>query len=160
MPTSRKRNAPLFGPADERLLQALRVHDEGLRALLCTLARRGVALRRAAPQRAGRWLDELAPHPLFKAGQFLFDLLEWEDFMLDGAPPPLLDANTVRVALDRVTQLLRSIGAALDGEAATAMTIDLAAGADGARLPALESSFYLFQEVVLGAISLLAQPQA
>ena len=30
-------------------------------------------------------------HPYYKGGQFLFDLLEWEDFMLDGEPPPLLD---------------------------------------------------------------------
>ena len=66
-----------FVPADLLLLATLRRHDQALRAVLCTLARHGVALRRDAPGRSAAWLDALSVHPVFKGGQFLFDLLEW-----------------------------------------------------------------------------------
>jgi hypothetical protein len=145
-----------FGQADWRLLDAIRLHDRSLRALLCTVARHGVALRLSAPVRAQAWLDQLARHPYFKGGQFLFDLLEWEDFMLDGDPPALLDAEAARVALDRIAQGLRSIAAAIDGEqVATALATLGAAGAHE-ELPPLESGFYLFNDVVLGGIALVA----
>ncbi len=143
-----------FAAADLRLLDVIRGHDRGLRTVLCTLARHGVALRRDQPQRATTWLDELAPHPMFKGGQFLFDLLEWEDFMLDGDAPPVLGANAVRLTLDRLAAALRVVGAGLEGIPIAPVTIDLA-GADSAEdLPALEAGFYLYHDVVLGALSL------
>ena len=144
-------------PADRQLLAALRLHDQGLRALLCTLARHGVALRLAAPARAQAWLDLLASHPYVKGGQFLFDLLEWEDFMLDGEAPPLVDTRAVRQALARVAQALRALSASLDG-AAGAMELAVGDGGDFAPvdLPALEPGFYLFNDVLLGSVALAA----
>lgn len=147
-----------FEPADLALLDALRQHDQGLRAILCTLARQGMALRRSAPARAAAWLDQLAPHPLLKGGQFLFDLLEWEDFMLDGAAPALLDAQSLRTVLDRLAGVLRGVGAALDGAApAPARSAGAETVADDS-LPPLNASRYLFHEVVLGAVALLTTP--
>lgn len=80
---------PAFGPADVALLRLLQAQNAVMRTALCTLARRGVAFRRREPDRTLAWIEVLSPHPMFKAGQFLFDLMEWEDFMLDGDPPPL-----------------------------------------------------------------------
>ncbi|PSL51898.1 putative repeat protein (TIGR01451 family) [Saccharothrix carnea] len=71
-----------------------------LREVLCTLARRGAAIRQDDPQRARQILDALAPWPFYKGGQFLFDLLEWEDFMIDGEPPPILSRATFGKLLD------------------------------------------------------------
>ncbi|RKT53714.1 lectin-like domain-containing protein [Saccharothrix australiensis] len=163
-----------------------------LRAVLCTLARRGVALRQAEPERARQILDALAPWPLYKGGQFLFDLLEWEDFMVDGEPPPVLShadlvgvldlplrwlAATAAPPLAVTPAPLRQTAAAFELPvrwlAATARSAlhgavrDLAqvlgtptASDDGAGddrdgpLPALESGFYLYQDVVLGLFEL------
>lgn len=146
-----------FGPADLTLLDAIRTHDQGLRALLCTLARHGVALQQNAPQRAQRWLDELASHPFFKGGQFLFDLLEWEDFMLDGEPPPVVNADAARLALDQLAAVLRAVGASIEGRQSVDVVINLGAHRETDTLPKLESGFYLFPCVVLGVISLLAK---
>lgn len=143
-----------FGPADRQLLSAIRRHDQGLRALLCTLARYGVRLRVQEPARASAWLDELAGHPVFKGGQFLFDLLEWEDFMLDGEPPAPLDTAELQQAWARLAGLLRNLGAGLD-----MMALDPAppaAAMSAADLPALESGFYLYQDVLLGGLALLS----
>lgn len=137
-----------FGPADRQLLSAIRRHDQGLRALLCTLARYGVRLRRQQPARACAWLDELAGHPVFKGGQFLFDLLEWEDFMLDGEPPAALDTAELQQAWARLAGLLQNFGAELE-----AMVLEPALPASD--LPALEAGFYLYQDVVLGGLALL-----
>lgn len=148
-----------FMSADRSLLAAFARHDSVLRALLCTLARRGAALRRDAPARARAWTDALCVHPYYKGGQFLFDLLEWEDFMLDGDPPPLLDDTAIAAALGRVTQVLRAFGAALDGRpveesaaaAPAAATLDQAAP----DWPALAGSAFLYPDAVLGAIDAL-----
>jgi hypothetical protein len=48
-----------------------------------------VVFRQDDPERASQLLQVLSPFPCYKAGQFLFDLLEWEDFMLDGPEPPI-----------------------------------------------------------------------
>lgn len=149
------RQPAAFGPADLKLLGAIRTQDAGLRALLCTLARHGVKMRHEAPARARRWLDELSVHPFYKGGQFLFDLLEWEDFMVDGPPPEVLDANAARVALDRVAAALRALAAGLDEAAAEGVAIDPLASLRPAALPALEPGFYLYQDVVLGALALI-----
>lgn len=147
-----------FIPADRSLLAAFAHHDAALRALLCTLARRGAALRRDDPRRARAWVDALCVHPYYKGGQFLFDLLEWEDFMLDGEPPPLLDDAAIALALGRITRLLRAVGAALDGrpvEEAAAATPAMAADHAALDWPELTGSAYLYADVVLGAIDAL-----
>lgn len=145
-----------LGPPDRALVEAIRAHDAGLRALLCTLARHGLAMRRAQPARAQAWLDALAPHPYYKGGQFLFDLLEWEDFMLDGEAPPLLDAAAVVRALDRVAHALRAVAAEIDGQPSGPAVRTVAAVPDDT-LPSLAGDLYLFPCVVLGALALLTK---
>ncbi|TKA11055.1 hypothetical protein [Actinacidiphila oryziradicis] len=72
-------------------------------------------MRRDEPERARVLLDILGPWPLFKAAQFLFDLMEWEDFMVDGEPPPLLPLDRTAV-LDLPLSLVRAVArASLDG---------------------------------------------
>ena len=145
-----------FTAADLALLGALARHNELLRALLCTLARRGKALRRDEPARARAWLDALAVHPYYKGGQFLFDLLEWEDFMLDGDAPPLLDDAALAAALGRVAQVLDALRAVLDGVPvvpAPAQPIGVAAD-----LPPLAGNAYLYPDVVLGTIAAITSP--
>ncbi|MEU4805054.1 hypothetical protein [Actinosynnema sp. NPDC023587] len=92
--------SPLY-EQDRAVLRLVRRTNDRLRELLCTLARRGVALRRATPDRARCILDALAPWPFYKGGQFLFDLLEWEDLMIDGPPPAVL----TRADLDELLTL-------------------------------------------------------
>ncbi|WP_053719057.1 DUF11 domain-containing protein [Saccharothrix sp. NRRL B-16348] len=88
-----------------------------LREVLCTLARRGVAIRQDDPRRAQQILDALAPWPFYKGGQFLFDLLEWEDFMLDGEPPPIVSRGTFGVLLDAPVRWVDATVAAIDTHA-------------------------------------------
>ena len=90
-----------FDETDYLLLGLIEAQNLTLRATLCALARRGVAFREHDPERTRRWIEELIPHPLFKGGQFLFDLLEWDDFMLDGEPPPLFDPSYLVPILNR-----------------------------------------------------------
>jgi hypothetical protein len=94
---------------------------------------------------------------MFKGGQFLFDLLEWEDFMLDGDAPPLLHGPALQQALQRLTATLRGISAGLGSPMPDAGTVNLDAASAGAvpELPALHSSHYLFHDVVLGALALI-----
>lgn len=131
-----------FGPADLALFEGLRAQNLVLRAGLCTLARLGVALRRAEPARAAAWAEALSTHPVYKAGQFLFDLMEWEDFMLDGPSPPLAPA----LARDVAARLGEALGFDPAGLAA--------APPDETALPELESGFYLYRDVVLGIIAM------
>lgn len=124
--------------ADGLLRQMLAQRNVAMRGLLCTLARLGVAFRRAEPARARDWADELSVHPFYKGGQFLFDLLEWEDFMLDGPPPPVLDGTYLT---DALRPLLGLLGQAPIPEPP--------AFGD---LPALEAGFFLYRDVVLGLV--------
>lgn len=143
-----------FTSEDLALFRHLRAGNAWLRALLATLARRGVAFRRDHPERARAWLDELAVFPYYKAGQFLFDLLEWEDFVLDEPAetlPTALDLEAVR----RLSDALGSVQAHLDG----AVPLEpaqrppfLVTLADETELPPLEGGFYLYQDVVLGVL--------
>ena len=133
---------PSFGPADLTLFEMLRAQNLVLRAGLCTLARLGVALRRTEPDRARAWADALLTHPIYKGGQFLFDLVEWEDFMLDGPPPPV----AATLARDVAMRLAEALG--LDAAAFPA------APPETDPLPDLESGFYLYRDVVLGVIAL------
>lgn len=82
-------------PTDHRALAFLGQTNHCLRQCLCTLARHGVALRRHAPERARLLLDTIRPWPFYKGGQFLFDLMEWEDLMVDGDPPPLMPTERI-----------------------------------------------------------------
>jgi hypothetical protein len=149
-----------FGPADLKLVAALRQHNAALRVVLCTLARRGAALRRDEPARAQAWIDTLGPHPYYKGGQFLFDLLEWEDFMLDGEPTAPLDDAALSAALSQYAQMLRALGTAI---AQTPAGAPVAAAPSailvqaGPALPPLSGSLYLYPDVVLGLISMITR---
>lgn len=131
-------------PADAALLsQVIPLSDE-LRATACTLARLGVRFRRAEPARAARWIEILEPHPFYKLGQVMFDLLEWEDFMLDGAAPA--------PAPDRVLAAARALAAQAGLEIGTVgLPKDL---------PALEAGFYLYRDTVLGLLWVALEGQA
>jgi uncharacterized repeat protein (TIGR01451 family) len=106
---------------DRTTLDFLQDHNTRLRSVLCTLARRGVAIRQDEPDRAGQILDALAPWPFYKGGQFLFDLLEWEDFMLDGDPPPVRTRAELASLLDLPGQWLGGTARALRTPAVTSM---------------------------------------
>ncbi|EEW25937.1 hypothetical protein [Rhodobacter ferrooxidans] len=129
-------NPTAFGPADIALLTRLGALSEDLRGIACTLARLGVRWRRAEPARCAGWIDAVEPHPFYKLGQVMFDLLEWEDFMLDEAAPP---ASAQRL-LDVAGRLLAQAGVQI-----TQVTLP-------ADLPPLEAGFYLYRDVVLGLI--------
>lgn len=140
-------------PLDLSLLAQLGAGNEWLRRVLCTLARKGLKFQRSNEPAANAILDCLATWPWYKAGQFLFDLLEWEDFMLDGPPPELLHTTLDPAALGNLTQALRQLQSQLDGSVAAAATAGLQSGTGAAPdddLPELASSQYLFQYVALG----------
>ncbi|MEW2620113.1 hypothetical protein [Streptomyces sp. NPDC048106] len=188
--------------ADHRAFAFLGQVNGSLRQCLCTLARHGLALRRDDPERARLLLDTVRPWPLYKGGQFLFDLMEWEDLMVDGDPPPPMPADRIVAActlpvqwlaattakapvatklvpgqrtaatLDLPLRLLATtartalLGAALDltdllGPPAGAEADDDAGYATGpgpgaedtdTELPPLEAGFYLYEDIVLGAL--------
>ncbi len=149
-----KEQAEELSPDDLVLLAGLRRGNDWLRAVLCTLARRGLGFRQQHPGRAERLLAALSRYPYFKAGQFLFDLMEWEDFMLDGEPPPLAPTTLDGPALQRMAGLLDTFRAHLDGgqpivvpEVDTILPL-----AEDEDLPPLEPSLYLYHEVVLGIL--------
>jgi hypothetical protein len=126
-----------FTAWDHRLLDFLDARNEETRRVLATLARMGVAWRRAEPDRARAWIDRLEPHPFYKAGQVLFDLLEWEDFMLDGKAATA-DGNQVGQFVSKVAEFLGlpQPSPVVVGE-----------------LPPLEPGFYLYRDTVLGALA-------
>jgi hypothetical protein len=142
--------------SDQAALQAIAKGNDWLRAVLCTLARRGLAFQREQPTPAEALLAALSRYPLYKAGQFLFDLMEWEDFMLDGPPPAMLPTVLDARALERLAAALRAVQAHLDGEAAPSVAAEpsappgLTAAPADEELPSLEPSLFLFQSVALG----------
>jgi hypothetical protein len=79
----------------------------------------------------------LSVHPFYKGGQFLFDLLEWEDFMLDGPAPVVLEATELAEALRPLLGLLGQVVPPLPAFGA---------------LPPLEAGFYLYRDVALGLV--------
>jgi hypothetical protein len=121
-------------------------------------------------------LAAVAPWPWYKAGQFIFDLFEWEDFMLDGPAPPVLDGQVDAVTVQHLAGLLRLAVAELDaagapsgnGAAGDGSASTRAAGSEaplsgtGPRrshftvpadeLPALEPGLHLYPDVVLGVL--------
>ncbi|MGW3458875.1 hypothetical protein ACWDE9_04510 [Streptomyces olivaceoviridis] len=192
-------------PTDHRAFAFLGHVNSSLRQCLCTLARHGVAVRRDAPERARLLLDTVRPWPLYKGGQFLFDLMEWEDLMVDGDPPPVMSTERIvaactlpvqlvaaateeapvvtrlvpgqrtTAALDLPLRLLTTTarstllsaaqdltdllgpGAAPDpdDDAGYATDPDPATDDTGAELPPLEAGFYLYEDIALGALSVL-----
>ncbi len=157
-------------PADLLILARISSGNNWLRSVLCTLARRGTQLRQQEPERATELIGRLAPWPWFKGGQFLFDLLEWEDFMVDGPPPAPLATVLRPENWERLDALLGGIrrlmdAAADDAEASTPSTPTgptdsggiqfsvaalTGARASDANLPALEPGLHLYRDVVLG----------
>lgn len=144
---------------DLALLESLGAGNAWLRAVLCTLARRGVRFRSAHPERARALLDALSVHPLYKGGQFLFDLLEWEDFMVDGPAPPVVPSVLDASALLRLAELLRRIRSTIDGaevDGVGLLRIEAAVAPADEALPPLEPGLYLYPDVVLGALATVA----
>jgi Lamin Tail Domain len=141
-------------PDDRALLEAVQSGNAWLRGVTCTLARRGVALRAQDPARARALLESLSTWPVYRAGQFLFDLLELEDFMLDGEPPELVTGTLDPAALQRLATLLRSvqrhIDGAIDGDADEFDAPPAQPPGLPQDLPPIEAGFYLYQDVVLG----------
>lgn len=123
-------------PEDVAILTRLMSVSDSLRASLVTLARLGVMFRKDDDARAARWIEILETHPFYKLGQVMFDLLEWEDFMLDGDPP-----NVIPTAVhDFANKLFSEVD----------LRIDVVSLPEG--LPNLETGFYLYRDVVLGLI--------
>ncbi|SDP52186.1 hypothetical protein SAMN04487981_12537 [Streptomyces sp. cf386] len=182
---------------DAAVLDLVRRSNARTRAVLCTLARHGVAMRHEEPERAARLLEALGVWPVYKGGQFLFDLLEWEDFMLDGDPPPPIRPQDLAAALRLPLRLLSeavdtaptmlqtgplhrtaaafdlplrfltvTAKAALDGIAGDLGTMaappadapadapaEEGPGGSERELPQLAGGFHLYQDVVLGTVS-------
>jgi hypothetical protein len=142
-------------PDDQYILEALRTGGDWLRAVLCTLARRGVAFREAHPERAHALLQSLSTFPIYKGFQFLFDLMEWEDFMIDGSLPTVRATALNERSVQRLATLLNTVRQHLDGDGAlthiTALDLQTPPVNDE-ELPPLEAGFFLYQDVVLGVI--------
>jgi hypothetical protein len=144
-------------PADLEMLAALGRWNDWLRALLCTAARRGVALRLREPVRAEQLLVELSRWPWFKGGQFLFDLMEWEDFMVDGSAPPLLPGAFGSRGWSKLTHWLGRLQAAVDIEFEPGSTplrfadeVEEELTASVGELPPLQPGLHLYRDVALG----------
>jgi hypothetical protein len=146
--------------ADHAVLARLDEDNQWLRAFLCTLARRGTLLRQQEPERAARLIDALSRWPWFKGGQFLFDLMEWEDFMVDGPPPPLLSSALGSASMRRFARTLSSAQALMDDSIAAAfhdaqaayeqINVEFAHAEE--QLPDLQPGLYLYRDVVLGIV--------
>jgi hypothetical protein len=141
-------------PEDLNTLSEIQHTNEWLRSILCTLARRGVAFRLAHTSRAQQILQILAPLSLYKGGQFLFDLMEWEDFMLDAPLPNIVPTTLDARSLRRISILLNSFKSSLDGavdENLQPLRLEISPPTKEEEiLPPLEAGFYLYQDIVLG----------
>lgn len=147
-------------PEDRELLEEVAKGNAWLRSVLCTLARRGTKIRREQPERAAELLDALAVWPWFKAGQFLFDLMEWEDFMVDGPVPPELPSALDALAWERLARRLRELQGLLDGAArqdadllGVAEQLHISVAEAAAELPPLEPGMHLYRDVALGVVA-------
>lgn len=151
----------ILHPEDLAALHKVELGNNWLRTILCTLARRGVAFRQSSPERCHQILQILSGLPLYKGGQFLFDLLEWEDFMLDGTPPYPQASVLDERALYRLATFLRHFKSHLDGDIDPDTVSELSNyfqtatevnAYDLEKLPQLEPGFYLYQDVILGVM--------
>ncbi len=147
----------MMPPEDQALLDLARKGGDWLRAFLCTLARRGLGFRQLHPERARALLDALSTYPPYKGGQFLFDLMEWEDYMLDGPPPEILPAALDGAALSRLARFFNGVRDHLEGSGngvpmnATVLTEPMG------NLPPMEGGIYLYEDVVLGILESMRQ---
>ena len=147
-------------PADLALFARIEEGNAWLRSLLCTLARRGTLVRQREPERAAALIDTLSPWPWFKGGQFLFDLMEWEDFMVDGPPPPLLSSALGSRSLRRFAAALTAARALMDDSMAAALEeaqsrlgrLRVEIGRAEETLPPLQPGLHLYRDVVLGVV--------
>ena len=149
-------------PEDIEMLLAVARANDWMRAALHTLARRGTALRQKHPDRAFELLQLLSPHPFYKAGQFLFDLLEWEDFIVDGPPPESIDTVLNTASIEAVGGVLRGLKGYLDGALPRDMSVvnsfdPMAFVHVEPDLPPLQPGFYLYQDIVLGLLHTVVQ---
>jgi hypothetical protein len=149
-------------PEDIEMLLSVARANDWMRAALHTLARRGVALRQQHADRAFELLQILSPHPFYKAGQFLFDLLEWEDFIVDGPPPDSIDTILNTESLHAVSGVFRGLKGYLDGALPRDMSImtsfdPMTFVSLEEDLPPLEPGFYLYQDIVLGLLRTVVQ---
>lgn len=142
----------MMPPEDQALLAVARQGGDWLRAFLCTLARRGLGFRQLHPERARALLDALSTYPPYKGGQFLFDLMEWEDFMLDGPPPEILPAALDGEALSRLARFFDGVRDHLEGSASNMPMNPTAMAGPAENLPPLEGGIYLYEDVVLGIL--------
>ncbi len=166
-------------PSDKVLFAQIDRATAGGRALLCTLARLGKALRRDQPARAEMLLLASQAHPLYKGGRLLFDLLELEDLMLEGPPPEPLDYEALTGALRSTTGAFADLVRALVGFAAelsrsveaepAAATPELEPlptqveqepSPSWQDLPQLDASEYLYDWIALGIVSELSRAVA
>jgi hypothetical protein len=144
-------------PEDRAVLELAGAGQQWLRAVLCTLARRGVEFRLAHAERSQMLLDSLSTSPVYRSGQFLFDLLELEDFMIDGEPPPVVPTVLDERSLHQIAAMIRRLQRGLDGGLPPVVEPPPAAAPDEAAdasqpLPELEPGFHLYADVVLGAV--------
>ncbi len=144
-------------PEDKAILQSIRRGNDWLRAVLCTIARRGVVFRNTQPTRSKQILDILSTLPLYKAGQFLFDLMEWEDFMVNGPPPAPVPTTLDAKTFEKISTFLLSIKSHLDSSVDTDVLKDLevniaSISLEDEELPPMEPGFYLYQDVIIGLI--------
>lgn len=141
---------------DLRVLEAWRRGGVWTRGVLSTLARRGIAFRHAHPERAEVLIRSLQRDPLYKGGQFLFDLMEWEDFMLDGPPAELVRTTLDPASLTRLAGFLHKVRAhldgALNGAPTSAVEVMALPATPEESLPPMEGGFYLYEDVVLGVV--------
>lgn len=131
---------------DRQIIGLMAARNEDLRSLFATLARLGVQWRHAENARCQEWITTLEPHPFYKAGQVIFDLFEWEDFILDGSNPADVSLNL----LPRLNSFLANI----EGMPEIPI-IDLTM-----HLPELEPGFYLYRDVILGGLWLIVTAAA
>jgi hypothetical protein len=126
-----ERSAPVIEPHpdDRAQLEAIGRANAWVRGVACTLARRGVAFREADAPRSRALLDALSTWPAYRAGQLLFDLLELEDFMVDGEQPDAVATALPPVAMQRLADLLRALQRHLDGAPPDIVAIGLAPAA-------------------------------
>ena len=138
-------------------LIAIQGSNQGLRSILCTLARRGIAFRQNHPERARAILRTLSTYPFYKGGQFLFDLMDWEDFILNEPLPEIVLTDLLETLPPSIYNFFNAlenylnpttyenlIPPQLDEQNLRFSEIQII-------LP--ENSFYLYEDIVLGYLT-------
>jgi hypothetical protein len=87
--------------------------------------------------------------------------MEWEDFMVDGPPPPLMPTALDAVAWQRVAERISGIQSLFDSGSGTvggsarkiADELNVAISVAAQDLPQLEPGMHLYRDVVLGLVA-------